>query len=185
MKHWATLLFVIVLLVAGCTAPGTGGEATTVADGAVQQQGDLSLSSPVFSDGGPIPDRYTCDGEDIHPQLSIGGVPAGAETLVVIVDDPDAPSGTFTHWTVWGIAPDRTNIAAGADVGVDGTNGFGNVGYDGPCPPRGGEHRYRFKLFALDSTLDIAAGADRATLEAAMEGHVIAATQLTGTYARS
>jgi hypothetical protein len=116
--------------------------------------------------------------------LEIGDVPPGAKSLALIVDDPDAPSGLFTHWIIWNISPQTNNIGEGsAPSGVQGTNDFGKSGYGGPCPPSG-THRYYFKIFALDRDLDLTAGAKRAQLDAAMKGHIVAHGQLMGHYSR-
>ena len=117
--------------------------------------------------------------------MQITGVPSEAKSLVLIADDPDAPSGLFTHWLVWNIPPQTNSIAEGsAPKGVQGTNDFGKSGYRGPCPPPG-THRYSFKIFALDRELDLRGGAKRRQLDAAMKGHVIAQGELVGRYARS
>jgi Raf kinase inhibitor-like YbhB/YbcL family protein len=144
----------------------------------------MELKSPAFEHGGKVPSRHTCDGEDLSPALEIGGVPPGTAALALVMDDPDAPGGTFDHWLVWNIPPGTTEVPEGAEPqGVQGRTGFGKQGYGGPCPP-GGTHRYRFKLYALDRQLDLKAGARKGQLEAAMKGHVLAETLLQGTYAR-
>ena len=140
----------------------------------------MELTSPAFAAGEPIPAAHTCDGADTPPPLGWSGVPAGAQALALIVDDPDAPRGTWLHWTVWNLP-----VAPGAlpGAGVEGVNDFGNVGWGGPCPPSG-THRYVFRLFALDAPLALAEGASRAELEGAMKGHVLARAELMGTYRR-
>ncbi len=146
---------------------------------------ELSLRSAAFADGEPIPRRHTCEGEDLSPPLSWSGVPEGTRSLALIVDDPDAPAGTFVHWLAWGLDPARGGLGEGEAAPVEGRNGFGASGYRGPCPPPGhGPHRYFFRLFALDSELGLAAGASRAELERALEGHVLARAELAGTYER-
>jgi Raf kinase inhibitor-like YbhB/YbcL family protein len=146
--------------------------------------GKMTIVSPAFSKGGNIPSRFTCDGGNTSPPLQISGVPAEAKTLVLIVDDPDAPGGLFTHWLVWNIAPQINSIAEGAPPkGAHGTNDFGKSGYGGPCPPSGA-HRYYFRIFALDRELDLRSGAKRHQLEAAMKGHVVAQGELMGRYSR-
>jgi Raf kinase inhibitor-like YbhB/YbcL family protein len=144
----------------------------------------MTITSSAFQQGGNIPSRFTCDGGNTSPPLQITGVPSEAKTLVIIADDPDAPSGLFTHWLVWNI-PSRTNaIAEGSTPkGVHGTNDFGKSGYGGPCPPSG-THRYYFRVFALDRELALGPGAKRSQLDAAMKGHVIAQGELMGRYAR-
>ena len=144
----------------------------------------MKITSSAFQDGGNIPSKFTCDGSDTSPPMQITSVPAEAKTLVLIADDPDAPSGLFTHWLVWNIPPQTNSIAeASAPKGVHGTNDFGKSGYGGPCPPPG-THRYSFKAFALDRELALPSGAKRGQVDAAMKGHVIAQGELMGRYAR-
>ena len=144
----------------------------------------MKITSSAFQEGGNIPSRFTCDGSDTSPPLQITGVPSEAKSLVLIVDDPDAPGGLFTHWLVWNIAPQTNSIAEGsAPKGVQGTNDFGKSGYRGPCPPPG-THRYSFKIFALDRQLALRSGAKRGQVDAAMKGHVIAQGELVGRYSR-
>ena len=138
----------------------------------------MQLTSEAFKDGDPIPAQFTCDGQNSPPQLSIHGVPPNAKSLALIVTDPDAPSGTFTHWLVWNIPPNSTTVA-----GMLGTNDFGKDTYGGPCPPDGTHHSI-FTLYALDAELQLPSTAKRAQLESALKGHVIAETKLTGTYKR-
>jgi len=146
----------------------------------------MKISSPAFGEQQKIPAKYTCDGANINPALTIEGVPDRAQSLVLIVDDPDAPGGIWTHWTVWNISPkteaiDENSVPEGA---VEGQTSFGRPGWGGPCPPSG-THRYFFKLFALDAKLDLAASAGIAELEAATKGHIIESTQSVGLYSRS
>ncbi len=159
----------------------------TVFPGCLQDNangGSMKLSSPVFEDGDNIPSKYTCDGENISPPLEIEDVPSNAKSLALIVDDPDAPIGTFVHWIVWNIPANTTYIEEGANISyLQGKNGFGKVGYGGPCPPFG-THRYFFKLYALDTTLSLASGSKKKDLERAMSGHIIEETQLMGRYKR-
>jgi Raf kinase inhibitor-like YbhB/YbcL family protein len=144
----------------------------------------MKITSSAFQEGGNIPSKFSCDGADTSPPLQIADVPSGAKSLVLIVDDPDAPSGLFTHWTAWNISPQTSTIAEGSPPkGVQGTNDFGKSGYGGPCPPSG-THRYYFKIFALDRELDLPSGAKRGQLDAAMKGHVIAQGELIGRYSR-
>ena len=145
--------------------------------------GDLRLTSSAFEAGATIPGRYGRNEENVNPALAIDGVPPDARSLALVVDDPDAPGGTFTHWLVWNVPPDVDGIPEGwtpPEAVEEGENDFGTVGYGGPAPPS--EHTYRFKLFALDTTLDLPGDADAAALGEAMDGHVLARTQLTGTY---
>jgi hypothetical protein len=144
----------------------------------------MKITSSAFQQGGNIPSKFTCDGANTSPPLQISDVPSEAKGLVLIVDDPDAPSGLFTHWTAWNISPQTSTVAEGSTPkGVHGTNDFGKSGYGGPCPPSG-THRYYFKIFALDRELDLPAGAKRGQLDAAMKGHVVAQGELMGRYAR-
>jgi Raf kinase inhibitor-like YbhB/YbcL family protein len=144
----------------------------------------MKITTSAFQQGGNIASKFSCDGANTSPPLQISDVPSGAKSLVLVVDDPDAPSGLFTHWTVWNIPPQTSTIAEGSTPkGVQGTNDFGKSGYGGPCPPSGA-HRYYFKIFALDRDLDLPFGAKRSQLDAAMKGHVIAQGQLMGRYAR-
>jgi Raf kinase inhibitor-like YbhB/YbcL family protein len=144
----------------------------------------MKITSSAFHEGTNISSKFTCDGSDTSPPLQIAGVPPGAKSLVLIVDDPDAPGGLFTHWLVWNIPPHTSSIAEGsAPKGVQGANDFGKSGYRGPCPPLG-THRYSFKIFALDRELDLRSGAKRREVDAAMKGHVIAQGELVGRYTK-
>ena len=144
----------------------------------------MKITSSAFHEGANIPSKFTCDGSDTSPPLQIAGVPSEAKSLVLIVDDPDAPGGLFTHWLAWNIPPQTSSIAEGsAPKGVQGANDFGKSGYRGPCPPSG-THRYSFKIFALDRELELRSGAKRSQVDAAMKGHVIAQSELVGRYAR-
>ena len=144
----------------------------------------MRLSSPAFEDEGRIPARFTCDGEDVSPPLHIDELPPGLVTLVLTMDDPDAPAGTWDHWVAYDIDPLAEIPEAVGSLGVSGTNSWGRTGYGGPCPPRG-THRYRFTVYALDTTLDLPAGSpDKAALLEAMEGHILDEGQLVGTYER-
>jgi Raf kinase inhibitor-like YbhB/YbcL family protein len=144
----------------------------------------MKITSSAFQQGAEIPSKFSCDGANTSPPLQISDVPAGAKSLALIVDDPDAPSGLFTHWMVWNISLQTSAIAeGGAPKGSQGTNDFGKSGYGGPCPPSG-THRYYFRVFALDRELDLPAGAKRSQVDAAMKGHVIAQGELMGKYSR-
>lgn len=140
----------------------------------------LEVRSLAFSHNGHIPPQYTCEGEDINPPLEISNIPQGTQTLALIVEDPDAPHGTYDHWLAWNMAPNKA-IAEHSNPGISGTNSFGNTGYGGPCPPSG-SHRYFFKAYALDTQLDIPAGSDKKTLQEAMKGHILAEGELMGHY---
>jgi Raf kinase inhibitor-like YbhB/YbcL family protein len=163
-----------------------GNETGNPARGEVTKMGGLSLSSSAFDDGEQIPDRYGYTAENVNPPLRVAGVPDGAASLALVMDDPDAvePAGkVWDHWVVWNIPVTRTEIPENwtPDEAAEGTNDYGEVGYGGPNPPDR-EHRYRFKLFALDTTLDLPAETDADALGDAMAGHVLAQTQLDGTY---
>ena len=143
--------------------------------------GDPVLGSPDFSNGAEIPGRFTCHGENVSPTLEISGVPASAKSLLLIVEDPDAPGGIFTHWLLWNVPPTTRKITAGALPGgaVQGTNDFGRIGYSGPCPPSG-THRYFFRLFVLNGVLKVPAGAARKEVHEAMSGHISGEASLMG-----
>ncbi|PWT80362.1 MAG: YbhB/YbcL family Raf kinase inhibitor-like protein [Acidobacteria bacterium] len=145
----------------------------------------MKITSSAFHEGANIPSKFSCDGANTNPPLQVADVPSGAKSLALIVDDPDAPSGLFTHWIVWNISPQMSAIAEGrTPKGVQGTNDFGKSSYGGPCPPSG-THRYYFKIFALDRELDLPAGAKRSQFDAAMKGHVVAQGELMGRYSRA
>lgn len=147
---------------------------------------ELSIASPAFSQDGMIPKRYTCDGSDVSPPLVIGNIPEGTKSLALIVDDPDAPAGTWVHWVVWNIEvgireiPENT-VPPGA---IQGTNDFGKRKYGGPCPPSG-THRYFFKLYALNAPLTLEAGATKSQVEKAIGGHLLEKAELVGRYRRN
>ena len=145
----------------------------------------LKITSPAFSMNRPIPSRYTCDGEDVSPPLLFRNLPPGTQSLALIVDDPDAPRGTWVHWLVWNIGQETKELAENTlpRHAVQGVNDFRRHTYGGPCPPSG-SHRYYFKLYALDTQLTLRTGANKAALEAAMQGHVLATAELIGLYAR-
>ena len=145
----------------------------------------MRLTSPAFQHNGTIPSKYTCDGLDVNPPLQISDVPSEAKSLALIADDPDAPTGIWTHWLVWNINPHIVEIEEDSvpEGAVEGNTNFGNPGYGGPCPPSG-EHRYYFKLYALDSPLGLQEGATRDELEASMEHHIIDETELAARYSR-
>ena len=143
----------------------------------------MKITSSAFQEGGDIPSKFSREGGNVNPPLRVEGTPANAKSLVLIVDDPDAPVGLFTHWLVWNIDPKTTEIPEkGVPKGaVEGTNDYPNLGYGGPQPPSG-THRYYFKIFALDQTLDLPSGAKRQELDKAMNGHIIAQGQSMGRY---
>src|ERR1700736_2275410 len=143
----------------------------------------MKITSSAFQEGGDIPSKFTCDGADMNPALRFEGAPGEAKSLLLIVDDPDAPVGLFTHWLAWNIDPKTTEVAENSAPtnAVQGTNDFPKTGYGGPCPPSG-THRYYFKVYALNQTLDLKPGAKRKEVDAAMRGHVIAQGELMGRY---
>ena len=145
----------------------------------------LKLSSPVFEHNGAIPTKYTCDGVNVNPPVLIESVPAGTKSLALIVDDPDAPSGTWVHWVLWNIDPAMKEVKeASVPKGVQqGLNDFRQHDYRGPCPPSG-THRYFFRLYALDTTLTLHPDATKADLEKSMRGHIIDQAHITGLYRR-
>ncbi len=141
----------------------------------------MKISSEAFGSGERIPEKYTCDGQDISPPLRIDGLPDGTESVALIVDDPDAPMGTWTHWVVWGM--EGGDIEEDSVPGKQGLNDFKKTDYGGPCPPSG-EHRYFFRAYALDMGLDLDEGASREEVEEAMEGHILEEAELMGVYSR-
>lgn len=144
----------------------------------------MALTSPSFNEGEPIPEKFTCDGEDISPELDWFGTPEGTVSLALIMDDPDAPLGTWVHWVVYNLPMDLSGLREGmTGVGLDGTNSWNRTGYGGPCPPSG-SHRYYFKLYALDTNLDLGPGVKKEALLDAMEGHLLGQAELMGTYSR-
>jgi Raf kinase inhibitor-like YbhB/YbcL family protein len=147
---------------------------------------DLGIAAPAFGEGKPIPSDYSYKGGNQSPELQFSRVPAQAKSLVLIVDDPDSPSGLWTHWILWNIPAGAKSIPAASvpDGAVQGKNSFGNSQYDGPVPPSG-THRYYFHLYALDTTLSLPSGSSREEVESAMQGHVIAEGEMFGTYAAS
>jgi Raf kinase inhibitor-like YbhB/YbcL family protein len=146
----------------------------------------FALRSPAFQDGAPLPRRHTCEGEDVSPALEWTAPPAETRSLALVVEDPDAPGGTFTHWLAWGIEPEARGLVEGQRPPLQGRNDFRQSGWRGPCPPPGhGPHRYVFRLVALDATLeDLAPGAATRDVDEAVSGHVLAAAELVGTFQR-
>jgi Raf kinase inhibitor-like YbhB/YbcL family protein len=170
MRNTVTVALAIFIIAIGAFAAGSA---------------KMKITSPGFEQGGNIPSKFSCDGGNTSPPLQISDVPSAAKSLVLIVDDSDAPGGLFTHWIVWNISPQNASIAEGSTPnGVQGTNDFGKSGYGGPCPPSG-SHRYHFKIFALERQLNLSSGARRAQVDAAMKGHVIAQGELVGRYSRN
>jgi len=140
----------------------------------------LTITSSDFSDNGLIPSKYTCDGANINPELTIKDIPKETASLVLIVDDPHAPKGTFDHWVMWNI-PVKDKIAENSTPGIEGKNGKGENKYTGPCPPSGAHH-YHFKVYALDTKLQLAANSGKNIVLKAIEGHILASGELVGIY---
>jgi Raf kinase inhibitor-like YbhB/YbcL family protein len=183
------LLVVIFLLaiVSGCTA-GEKKDYSKEVDIIMQ---NISISSEAFRAGDAIPVEYTCDGRDISPALSWSGIPAGTQSIALIMDDPDAPMGTWVHWVLFNIPPNATGLPEGvpkhetlSDGSVQGMTDFRRVGYGGPCPPPGKPHRYYFRIYALDTKLSLTSKATKADVVKAMEGHILARGELMGKYGR-
>ncbi len=151
----------------------------------------IELTSSAFKEGESIPSKFTCEGPDVSPALEWSGVPESAKSLAMICDDPDAPVGTWVHWVLYELSPAMTGLPEGvpADETIEGgatqgRNDFKRIGYGGPCPPPGKPHRYFFKLYALDTELNLTPGATKKDVEKAMKGHILARGQLMGTYKR-
>lgn len=160
-----------------------------MATGPSRTQTSLAVSSPSIQEDRPIPARHTCEGKDVSPVIRINNVPGDAKAIALILEDPDAPGGTFTHWTAWNLPSGTREIPEGADIesfgGKEGQNSFGRRGYQGPCPPPGSTHRYHFRFYALSSPLDLIAGASRRALEDAIKGKILAEGSLVATYHRN
>lgn len=181
MRWLIPILLAVLVFALGCTSEGGG-----------NVEKSLEIGS-VFHEGEFIPKEYTCEGDDTNPPVYIAKIPDEAKSLVIIVDDPDAPGGTFTHWIAWNIPPlgevpawipKKAETKEPIHI-VQGKNDFGKIGYNGPCPPRGhGVHHYHFKVYALDRELHLKPGSSRKDLEKAMEGHVIAWGEIVGLYER-
>jgi Raf kinase inhibitor-like YbhB/YbcL family protein len=149
----------------------------------------FQITTTAFRDSASIPKKFTCDGPDVSPALAWSDPPGGTKSLAIIVDDPDAPAGTWVHWVIYDLPAETRKLPEGIEKdrelkngALQGRNDFGKIGYNGPCPPRGSEHRYFFKLYALDSKTGLKAGATKSDLERAMSRHVLAQAQFIGTY---
>jgi len=185
LKNIIATVTVSILLFCSCK---NGEQADSEAVGGKKME--IKITSPAFEDGGLIPAKYTCDGADISPPLQWGAVPEGTRSIALISDDPDAPVGTWVHWVLFNLPAEAAELAEnippektlpnGASQGV---SDFGRIGYGGPAPPSG-THRYFFKIYALDTQIDLAPGADKARLLKAMQGHILAQGQLIGKYSR-
>lgn len=176
------LILLLLLLAAGCLQGGApeGGA------------GGLEVRSS-FSQGEAIPTKYTCDGTDISPPLDVVGVASDAKTLAIVVEDPDAPIGSFTHWLAWNLEAKEAHIPEGIPgeervrepvAALQGTNDFGRAGYSGPCPPEGSEHRYIIRVYTLDKELELGGGSGKEELMEGMEGHILQSGKLVGVYSR-
>jgi Raf kinase inhibitor-like YbhB/YbcL family protein len=183
MRRLGTLLLVMLAL-GGCGK----NESDDLTGGATMS---IQLSSPAFQEGGTVPRQYTGDGKNVSPPLRWTDPPVGTKSFVLICDDPDAPRGTWTHWLLFNVPDDLRELPeflpteAVIDGGArQGKNDFGKLGYGGPAPPAGNPHRYYFRLYALNTLLDLLGGASRGQLLAAMKGHVLAEGQLMGRYGR-
>ena len=188
--RYSFLIFLLagMLLISGCIQ--NKNEINTSKESPDTGKGDenvdiqnIKVFSSAFEANRTIPRKYTCDGENINPPLEFEGIPEEAESLVLILDDPDAPMKTFTHWIVWNIEP-VAKIEEDSIPGVEGINDFRKIGYGGPCPPSGA-HRYFFRVYALNRQLELKAGAGRKELESEMIGHIIAEGELMGKYSRT
>ena len=187
-------LLAVGLLMAACGGGnGTPTETPSVTETPVEEEGVMAFAirSDAFDADQPIPTRFTCDGDDVSPALSWSDVPDGTQSLALIMDDPDAPRGVFTHWVLFNLPAGARSLPEGVakterpeSGGFQGRNDFGDIGYGGPCPPPGGPHRYRFFLYALDGLIDLGAGASKQQVLDAVEGHVLAEAQLVGSYQR-
>lgn len=188
-KHGASLqtcftafaLAILLIIITGCNSSPKGGTEVPMT---------IKVTSPAFAEGENIPKKFSCDGDNVSPALSWSGTPDGTKSLALIVDDPDAPSGTFVHWVFYNIPAGQNSLPEGAgsqsasSTGTQGTNGARKSGYSGPCPPKGPAHRYYFKIYALDSSLNLKAGATKSDVEKGMQSHVLAQGQLMGKYGR-
>lgn len=187
MARFALFLALVVLAAAGCGGGGGEERPAPAVEGFEFTGGDIA-------NGSPIDPRYTCDGDDVSPALTWARAPEGTAGLALLVEDPDAPDGTFTHWLAFGLPPATVAVPQrvpssqsqipGPTPLTQGTNDFGDIGYGGPCPPEGETHTYVFRLLALDAKLDLPPGADRAAFDAASEGHVLAEARLEAPYTR-
>jgi len=175
-------------------ATGAGLAATPAEPNAAAKEGrkmKIQLTSPAFKQGEPIPGKHSCSGADVSPPLAIASVPKEAKSLVLILDDPDAPSGSWIHWILYGIPPQTTAIPEGTSAkGTSpvtaqlGKNSWGRTEWGGPCPPPGGKHRYFFRLYALDTELSLPRGTPKPDVMRAIEGHILAQGELMGTFQR-
>jgi Raf kinase inhibitor-like YbhB/YbcL family protein len=190
----ASLAAIMALTFAACQGKKETEKKTETRPDVVLTEGEdtmaIAVTSPAFEDGGMIPKKFTCDGENISPPLNIGDVPTETRSLTLIADDPDAPGGTWVHWVLYNLPPKTTELPESMPVDEKiqndarhGVTDFREFGYGGPCPPSG-THRYYFKVYALDTLLDLSGRVTKADVVKAMQGHVLAEGQLMGRYAR-
>ena len=184
-KNIFILMAVQALLFCSCKGSEQGNSQTVGGNSM-----EINITSPAFEDGGMIPAKYTCDGEDISPPLQWDVAANGIKSIALICDDPDAPMGTFVHWVLFNLPAETRQLSENIPAdevlpngAKQGTTDFGRVGYGGPCPPSG-THRYFFKIYALDTQIDLPAGARKSQLLKAMEGHILGQGQLIGKYKR-
>jgi Raf kinase inhibitor-like YbhB/YbcL family protein len=185
VKNITSITILLTLIFVGCKESGGAGSETKGGG-----KMEIKVTSSAFEEGGMIPSKYTCDGADMSVPLKLENIPSETKSIALISDDPDAPVGTWVHWVLFNWPADANeleeNIPAEKELANgarQGTNDFRRIGYGGPCPP-GGTHRYFFKVYALDATLDLAAGATKKQLLGAMEGHIVGQGQLMGKYKR-
>lgn len=192
-----TIALALVLTVGACSSPEdapietTTSQATTTTSTpestTTTELPRFGISSPAFEDGDPIPIAYTCDGPDIRPELQVVGLPEGTKAVAIIVDDPDAPLGTWDHWVEFDIPAETGSYHIPSDtspIGVAGVNSWKLEGYMGPCPPQGEEHTYHFTVFALEAPVGLPEGVNSEELRSAMEGRILESVELRGTYER-
>ena len=184
MRGWLLLAPVLAVALAACGGDDDDASGTLTP----VETGPVIFTSEAFSSGGAIPIEYSCDGENISPPLAWNRLPAGTESLALTMDDPDANG--YVHWVMYGVPRDSTGLDAGTSVdeelddgSLQGVNSRGEIGYTGPCPP-GGEHQYRFRIYALNAEIDLDAGATLTAVEAAIADHVLALSELVGTFSR-
>ena len=191
IKNLTKLFFILLLMsffIIGCSSKQKSETSIKNGETKIQTQQNeaenMKLTSTAFVNNGAIPSEFTCDGADLSPQLIISDVPKNAKSLALIMDDPDAPIGTFVHWVAWNIPPSIKEVSKGTEPsGNLGMTGFRRAGYGGPCPPSG-THRYFFRLYALDTQLNLPEGSNKKDLEMAMESHILEKAELMGTYKR-
>ena len=179
MKFNHAVVILLIVLLSGCVTKEE------------QNIEKISISVDGFNEGDMIPDKFTCEGKDVSPLISWTGMPAGTKSIALIMDDPDAPGGTFVHWVLYNLPADTLKLLESmppnktlADGSIQGMTDFGRTGYGGPCPPPGKPHRYYFKVYALDKKLDLQPLASKSQVESAMKGHILAQGELMGKYQR-